>query len=71
MTVKEKALYLRDEFMEHVDGTNMFESYEVGIAKKNAKQCALIAVFFAKENPLNTDGYKKYLDELEQELEKI
>jgi hypothetical protein len=36
-----------------------------------AKQCALIAVKFAKENPLNSDGYNKYLDEVEQEIEKI
>ena len=36
-----------------------------------AKQCALIAVKFAKENPLNTDGYNKYLDELKQEINKI
>ena len=36
-----------------------------------AKQCALVAVKFAKENPLNTDGYNKYLDELKQEIENI
>ena len=36
-----------------------------------AKQCALVAVEFAKENPLNTDGYNKYLDELKQEIENI
>jgi len=37
----------------------------------DAKQCALIAVKFAKENPLNTDGYNKYLDELKQEIENL
>jgi hypothetical protein len=36
-----------------------------------AKQCALIAVKFAKENPLNSDGYNKYLDEVKQEVENI
>jgi hypothetical protein len=36
-----------------------------------AKQCALIAVKFAKENTLNSDGYNKYLDEVEQEIELI
>jgi hypothetical protein len=34
-----------------------------------AKQCALIAVSFSRENPLNTDGYNKYLDEIEKEIE--
>jgi hypothetical protein len=38
---------------------------------QNAKRCALIAVEFAKENPLNTDGYNKYLDELKQEIETL
>lgn len=36
-----------------------------------AKQCALIAVQFARENPLNTEGYNKYLDEVKQEIEKL
>ena len=36
-----------------------------------AKKCALIAVEFAKENPLNTDGYNKYLQEVKQEIEKL
>lgn len=35
------------------------------------KQCALIAIAFAKENPLNTDGYNKYLNEVEQEINKL
>jgi hypothetical protein len=37
----------------------------------DAKKCALIAIKFAKENPLNSDGYNKYLDEVEQEIELI
>ena len=37
----------------------------------DAKQCALITVKFTKENPLNTDGYNKYLDELKQEIETL
>jgi len=36
-----------------------------------AKQCALIAVAFARENPLNTVGYNKYLDEVKTEIENI
>ena len=37
----------------------------------DAKKCALIAVGFAKENLLNTDGYNKYLDDVEAEIEKL
>jgi hypothetical protein len=37
----------------------------------SAKKCALIAVKFARENPLNTEGYNKYLDEVRQEIEKL
>lgn len=36
-----------------------------------AKQCALISLQFARENPLNTEGYNKYLDEVKQEIEKL
>lgn len=36
-----------------------------------AKQCALLAVEFAKENPLNSDGYNKYLDEVKQEIDNL
>jgi hypothetical protein len=35
----------------------------------HAKKCALITIAFAKENPLNTDGYNKYLDEIKEEIE--
>lgn len=35
------------------------------------KQCALIAVAFARENPLNTIGYNKYLDEVKAEIENL
>jgi len=36
-----------------------------------AKQCALIAVVFARENVLNTKGYNQYLDEVKTEIEKL
>lgn len=35
--------------------------------KEIAKQSALIALDFAKENPLNKNGYNKYLDKVKQE----
>ena len=37
--------------------------------KEIAKQCALIAVDFARENPLNKNGYNKYLDKVKKEIE--
>ena len=36
-----------------------------------AKLCALVAVEFARSNPLNSKGYNKYLDNVKQELEKL
>ena len=39
--------------------------------EEKCKECALIAISFAKENPLNTDGYKEYLDEVEQEIKNM
>ena len=36
-----------------------------------AKLCALVAVEFARGNPLNSKGYNKYLDNVKQELEKL
>jgi hypothetical protein len=56
MTPKEKAIELSMKF----DRYGMTD---------NAKQCALIAVEFAQENTLNTEGYNKYLDEIKQEIE--
>jgi hypothetical protein len=34
-----------------------------------AKKCALSAVAFARENPLNSDGYNNYLDQIRNEIE--
>jgi hypothetical protein len=39
--------------------------------KEIAKQSALIAVDFARDNPLNKNGYNKYLDKVKQEIEKL
>lgn len=44
MTAKEKCNELVQKFAPHCDGMNMFESFEQGIADKNAKACALICV---------------------------
>lgn len=65
MEPKEKAKELVLNFL-RIDN-NTPEWFNTHIAK----QCALIAVEFAKENPLNTDGYNKYLDELKQEIKII
>jgi hypothetical protein len=62
MTPKEKAYELVTKFC--------ITSYRPNVVKK-AKLYALIAVEFAKENPLNTDGYNKYLQEVKQEIEKL
>lgn len=61
MTPKEKAKELVNKYW-----ITDFDIYE-----EESKQCALIAVEFAKENPLNTDGYNKYLQEVKQEIEKL
>tara|TARA_R110000868_G_scaffold28617_1_gene107091 strand:+ start:246 stop:443 length:198 start_codon:yes stop_codon:yes gene_type:complete len=65
MTTKEKAEELYLNFEDSITGLRGNEWYET------AKKCALIAVKFAKENPLNTNDYNKYLDELKQEIKKI
>ena len=68
MTPKEKAQELCNKFL---------RTYKVSLyppfnsASQEAKQCALIAVEFARENPLNTEGYNKYLDEVKQEIENL
>jgi len=62
LTPKEKAKELIYKF----DDTMEFST-----PQRFAKQCALIAVKFARENPLNTEGYNKYLDEVKQEIEKL
>jgi len=55
----------------------MYNQQTTGVLSKNvqafkqAKQCALIAVKFAKENPLNTDGYNEYLDKIEKEIQSL
>jgi hypothetical protein len=74
MTPKEKAEELLCIFAKIIPASS-YEAYEGGVKMnfdlENARQCALIAVEFAKENPLNTDGYNKYLQELKQEIEKL
>jgi hypothetical protein len=37
--------------------------------KEIAKQFALITVDLAKDNPLNKNGYNKYLDKVKKEIE--
>ena len=62
MTPKEKAKELVFKFT-RLDTNNQSYAYDI--------YCAIIAVDFAKENPLNTDGYNKYLQEVKSEIEKL
>ena len=73
MTPKEKAKELVDKFSEYAHTEFVYNrgGYQAESQFQNAKQCALIAVKFARENPLNTEGYNKYLDEVKQEIEKL
>jgi hypothetical protein len=63
MTPKEKAeeLVCKYNFLKGIFIPSIHEQ----------KQCALIAVEFAKENPLNTHGYNKYLQEVKEEINKL
>jgi hypothetical protein len=73
MTPKEKAQELVERFREysHTEFISYRGGYQLDTQIQNAKQCALIAVAFAKENPLNTNGYNKYLDEVKSEIEAL
>ena len=62
-TAKEKALELVEEMAIH-HWTDVCD-YE------GAKQCALLAVKFAKETPLNSKGYNEYLDEVTEKINKL
>jgi hypothetical protein len=61
LTPKEKAKELVEKMAIYHWTTDVCD-YE------GAKQCALIAIEFAKENPLNTDGYNKYLQQVKTEI---
>jgi hypothetical protein len=63
MTPKEKAKELFDKFLMQIPNNEMSLEYEASI------QCALIACKFALENPLNSDEYNKYLNEIINEIE--
>jgi hypothetical protein len=64
---KEKAKELVDEFKILLSANLMYgeDAYE------DAKQCAIIAVKFAKKNILNSNGYNKHLKEVKQEIENL
>jgi hypothetical protein len=62
LSPKEKAKELYSKFQDSIIGLEGYEWWESG------KYCALIAVEFAKENPLNID-YNIYLDEVKKEIE--
>lgn len=72
MIPKEKAKELFDKYFDM-----KWQSYSKrttsikSMTKSAAKQCALLAVEFAKSNPLNSAGYNSYLDNVKNELEKL
>jgi hypothetical protein len=68
MTPEEKAKYLisiNSLAILSVIG-NKLPMIEV---KEIAKQSALIAVDFVRDNPLNKNAYNKYLDKVKKEIE--
>lgn len=67
MTPEKKAIDIFSKYMpDLVNELGLTdETYELN------KKFALIAVNFAKENPLNTNGYNYYLDEVTIEIEKL
>lgn len=67
MTPKEKAEELVNKYLKMNDG--LIEEF-IPIPKEGAKQCALIAVRFAKGNPF-AGGYNDYLDQVEQEINNL
>ena len=71
MTPKEKANELINSFDVKYYYKFTGGKFPVSMHDSVIKQCALIAVSFARENQLNTDGYNKYLDEVKQEIEKL
>ena len=44
MTPQEKAIKLRDSFLEHVSGINSWGHFDEDIQKQDAKNCAIILV---------------------------
>jgi len=68
MTPKDKAAELVDKFRNVEVEVKFSDRF---LYKNEAKECAIIAVDFAKENPLNSDGYNKYLDEVQKEIEAL
>ena len=64
MTPKHKAKELVDKMMYEI-----MYNCQPTLSGMVAKQCALIACKFALENPLNSDGYNKYLNEIINEIE--
>ncbi len=84
MTSKEKAIELVDRFYDYVNCWGNDGNADYSLAKENARQCALIAVdemlnnagFIWGGGDTETglsarDSYRKYLQEVKQEIEKL
>jgi hypothetical protein len=69
MTPKEKEKELVNSFYNNAESRNKIGAFDEDLHQHNCKQCALIAVKFALENPLNSNEYNKYLNEIINEIE--
>jgi hypothetical protein len=72
LSSKEKAVELFNIFYSKIEDATagLFEENVNYIDARNtaAKQCAIFAIEFAKQNPLNSDGYNKYLKLIKTEI---
>jgi hypothetical protein len=72
LSPKEKALELFSIFYNKIEDATagLFEEDVNYIEARNiaAKNCSISAIEFAKENPLNSEGYNKYLELIKTEL---
>jgi hypothetical protein len=68
MTSKEKAIELKSKYLKCKDISN---SYFVIPILEDAKQCALIAVDEILDMDLQLLSYRKYWQEVKQEIEKL
>lgn len=66
MAPKEEAIRLVNMYLDEVISVT-----DIQYPLELPKRLALVAIRFAKRNSLNTAGYNKYLDEVQQEIKKL